>query len=55
MDRDGRHDISLEGGVFEVIWTETRLKAGGIQHRQYLKAVESGAMMLIDSQLETVD
>lgn len=45
----------LEGGVFEVTWRERRLRPGVIQHRQYLKAVESGVVLLIDTRLETID
>lgn len=50
-----RGPIPLEGGVFEVFWTEKRLRPGAIEHRQHLRVVESGATLSIDAQLETID
>jgi hypothetical protein len=47
--------VPLEGGVFAVLWRETRPSAGVLRHRQYLRAVESGATMLIDTHDETID
>jgi hypothetical protein len=47
--------ITLEGGVFAVLWRESRPSAGVLRHRQYLRAVESGATMQIDMQDETID
>jgi hypothetical protein len=47
--------IPLEGGVFAVLWRETRPSPGVLRHRQYLRAVESGATMQIDVHDETID
>lgn len=47
--------VPLEGGVFAVLWRETRPSAGVLRHRQYLRAVESGATMQIDVHDETID
>jgi hypothetical protein len=47
--------VPLAGGVFAVLWRETRPSAGVLRHRQYLRAVESGATMLIDTHDETID
>ncbi len=40
---------------FAVLWRETRPSAGVLRHRQYLRAVESGATMQIDVHDETID
>jgi hypothetical protein len=47
--------VPLEGGVFAVLWCETRPSAGVLRHRQYLRTMESGATMLIDTHDETID
>jgi hypothetical protein len=38
-----------------VLWRETRPSPGVLRHRQYLRAVESGATMQIDVHDETID
>lgn len=50
-----RGPVPLEGGVFEVFWTEQRTGPGAIEHRQHLRVVESGARLRIDTRLETID
>jgi hypothetical protein len=47
--------VPLEGRRFEVRWTATRPGPGVIRHRQYLRVVESGATLLIDTMDETID
>ena len=47
--------VRIEGGVFEVFWTEKRTGPGGIEHRHHLRVVESGATLPIDTWLETID
>ena len=47
--------VRLDGGRFEVRWDSTRPSRGVIRHRQYLRAVESGATLLIDTHTETID
>lgn len=47
--------VPLDGRVFEVRWDATRPQRGVIRHRQYLRARQSGATLLIDTQDETID
>jgi len=51
----GQGAVRIEGGVFEVFWTEKRTGPGAIEHRQHLRVVESGATLPIDTWLETID
>ena len=50
-----RRIVPLEGGRFEVRWDTVRPQRGVIRHRQYLRALESGATLLIDTHDETID
>lgn len=47
--------VPLNGGRFEVRWDTTRPRRGVVRHRQYLRALESGATLLIDTHDETID
>jgi hypothetical protein len=47
--------VPLEGGRFEVRWDTSRPRRGVVRHRQYLRALESGATLLIDTHDETID
>ena len=47
--------VPLDGRLFEVRWDATRPQRGVIRHRQYLRARQSGATLLIDTRDETID
>ena len=47
--------VPLDGGRFEVRWDTTRPRRGVVRHRQYLRALKSGATLLIDTHHETID
>jgi len=47
--------VPLDSRLFEVRWEATRPQRGVIRHRQYLRARQSGATLLIDTQDETID
>jgi len=51
----GPRVVPLDGGRFEVRWETTRPSRGLVRHRQFLRAPDTGAKLLIDTQDETID
>ena len=47
--------VPLAGGRFEVRWDTTTPRRGLVRHRQYLRAPQLGAELLIDTNDETID